>query len=88
MRYTRPGKRWVRRFAGTLVTVLMLVGLLTPSAAVAASPQSMYGNDMYGSDMYGGGMNGGDEWARVYTVRPGDTLAAVAMSFGDVAGRR
>ena len=77
MRYARPGIGWVRRIAGTLVTTLMLVGLLTPSIAVAASPQSMYGNDMVG-----GGMNGGDEWARVYTVRPGDTLAGIAMSFG------
>ena len=72
MRYTRPGTRWVRRFANTLVTVLMLVGLLTPSVAVAASAQSMVGGDMYG----------GDEWARVYTVRPGDSLAVIAMTFG------
>ncbi len=67
MRYTRPGTRWARRLAVTLVTALMLVGLLTPAVAVAAPAQSRYGED---------------EWARVYTVRPGDSLAEIAMQVG------
>lgn len=70
MRSTRPGirfRRWrkVGRSGLALLTALILAATFLPLAAAAAPAQSM----------------GGEEWARVYTVRPMDTLAAIAMRF-------
>lgn len=70
MRGTRPGvsfRRWrnVGRSGLALLTALILAATFLPLTAAAAPAQSM----------------GGEEWARVYTVRPMDTLAAIAMRF-------
>lgn len=75
MRSTRPGvrfRRWrkVGRSGLALLTALLLAATFLPLTAAAAPSQSV------------GGAVGGEEWARVYTVRPMDTLDAIALRFG------
>lgn len=45
----------------------LLLGLLLPTAALASPAQAMPGSE---------------KWVRVYTVRPGDMLSAIAMRYG------
>ncbi len=56
------------RHAGRVALLLgLLLSLLLPTAALAAPAESVPGSE---------------KWVRVYTVRPGDMLSAIAMRYG------
>jgi LysM repeat protein len=57
----------LRQAARVALMLALLLSLLLPSAALASPAQSM---------------QGGEKWVRVYTVRPGDMLSAIAMRYG------
>ena len=63
--------QWRSRRGGrmmmALVAALLIVGMLSPTAAMAAPGQSQAGQE---------------EWVRVYTVGSGDSLNAIALEFG------
>lgn len=57
----------MRRAARVALMMGLLLGLLLPTAALASPAQPMPGSE---------------KWVRVYTVRPGDMLSAIAMRYG------
>lgn len=61
---SRPAMRQVIR---TALTLGLLLGLLLPSAALAAPAEAMQGSE---------------RWVRVHTVRPGEVLSAIALHYG------
>ena len=52
---------------GVIVVLMLLASLLAPVSAFAAPAQHNEGST---------------EWVQVYTVKPGDTLTGIAVSFG------
>lgn len=57
----------IRQAARVALMLGLLLSLWLPGAALASPAQTM---------------QGGEKWVRVYTVRPGDMLSAIAMRYG------
>lgn len=65
----RPARRLGGRLHLALALVLLLTSAFMPAAALAAPAGSSQGP------------GGQERWVRVYTVRPGDTLSAIALKY-------